>query len=170
MAGRLQCYSCIEGSCEVSDDTAKYCDVYGSDEKCVTVFATNEDAVVARGCSSEVNYQTVCDNSVGNCLQCGYDKCNIDDSKLKNRITCKTCVGSACMSSEIGEKVCSFYSQVNPGNFNRSLLSYFLLSKCLRFLNFTFLSEIFLQFREISFRVKNSQSSPQIKFSKSSKH
>jgi hypothetical protein len=125
-SGRLQCYSCSGDNCELSEDSVKYCSVYGSNEKCVTVFSQTEDRVASRGCSSEVDYQQVCDNSAGNCVQCAYDKCNVDESKAKSYkcIGCKSiddpnCVtGNAITARGCATNECyarTFYADVDDG-------------------------------------------------------
>lgn len=80
LTNRLQCHSCSDENCSADDDNLEYCERYGSQERCVTVFSANNE-VMERGCSSNLYNQHYCDQNYASCRQCSSNGCNIITSK-----------------------------------------------------------------------------------------
>lgn len=92
LQNRLQCHTCNDDDgCEADDDNVEYCERFGEQERCFTVFSKSKQ-VVERGCSSGLQRQTYCSQNYANCLQCSSSGCNNIDS-MDSRL-CAICDSS----------------------------------------------------------------------------
>jgi hypothetical protein len=80
MKNRLNCLSCVGDLCEEKSMDDKYCERIHSNEKCVTLF-NNANKVIERGCISSLRNAKACDGNNANCLQCAFNRCNIQESR-----------------------------------------------------------------------------------------
>lgn len=80
MNNRLLCQSCIGELCDEKLNDEKFCERIHPNEKCVTVF-NSANKVIERGCSSSLTNERACQANPGNCLACGFARCNIQESK-----------------------------------------------------------------------------------------
>ncbi|XP_070502926.1 proprotein convertase subtilisin/kexin type 5-like [Chironomus tepperi] len=126
--GRLQCHTCLDEFCQPSNDDVVYCTRYHPDEKCVTIYSPDVDAVETRGCISDVDSLNECTSNSTNCLMCSTDNCNNDTSKTQkfscigcNSIDEPACIGDnfetvkRCTSNECFTRTALVSSPTNSG-------------------------------------------------------
>lgn len=112
LTNRLQCHTCLIDDCDITADNVEYCSTISSNERCATIFSSTENVVTARGCLSSLSTQdtTTCDQNNNNCLECAYNNCNRDTSKLKTEfcIECKSIDDPNCLKANSNlEQRCS---------------------------------------------------------------
>lgn len=90
---RLSCHTChgIDNCQQATNDNVDLCPLYGSNERCVSVFDGN-NTVVERGCSSILNNKNYCTINDKNCLECSTNGCN-DATSVDMKI-CAICDSS----------------------------------------------------------------------------
>lgn len=101
---RLQCKTCHEAAeCGLALSVSSICPIYSASEKCVSVFDTTVDQVVERGCLSSLGSQSLqtCATAGPNCVQCSFNDCNVEVSKLKtfHCYNCDSTTDALCISS-----------------------------------------------------------------------
>lgn len=95
---RLSCYNCINdvdnNECLPKDE--KMCEIYGENEKCVTVFNTKND-VIERGCAQTILNKVYCNENYKNCLECSTLNCNSVLSKTNLCVFCNSLEDPNCV-------------------------------------------------------------------------
>lgn len=124
LKNRLMCQTCSGDNC---DGESEYCDVINTSERCITVFATSMDMVIERGCSSRIQNNNICQQTIGNCITCGTDECNNATSKLnKQCLSCDSSIDANCVIKPlaVSSKTCKTgcYTRLNGEKLVRGCL------------------------------------------------
>lgn len=90
--GRLRCHSCVDEGCKDPQLDDMFCNLYGQNDACVTVF-DNLGNPIERGCLSSLKYSQNCDGTESSCVQCSNsDLCNTNTTN--NYMQCAFCNSS----------------------------------------------------------------------------
>ena len=96
---RLMCQTCSGDNC---NGELEYCERINNTERCITVFSTSKDMVIERGCSSIIQNNKICQQTIGNCITCASDGCNNGTSKLiKQCFNCDSSTDANCVLNPI---------------------------------------------------------------------
>lgn len=87
--GRLTCNKCLNDDCTTFNVISEYCERLSANESCATIF-DDSGSVLERGCLTTLQYSTKCGVDDPNCLRCGYDECNVEDS-VSQKFHCISC-------------------------------------------------------------------------------
>ena len=124
LTNRLMCQTCSGDNCE---GESEYCERINISERCITVFSTSDDKVIERGCSSRIQNNNICQQTIGNCITCGNDGCNNATSKLsKQCLNCDSSTDANCVinPTAVSSKTCKTgcYTRLNGENLVRGCL------------------------------------------------
>jgi Protein of unknown function (DUF753) len=89
MKNRLKCHICNDiNECSATDENLSYCEIYGDQERCVTVF-NNANKAIERSCASEIVNKKYCELNYKNCIRCSDTGCN--SITTKTTLLCSFC-------------------------------------------------------------------------------
>lgn len=109
IANRLQCHKCDDEICAANDDNLDYCERFGAQERCVTVFSKGKN-VTERGCSSSLHNKRYCDQNYASCVQCPTNGCNTVTSRDSRLCAvCNSTIDSNCVTNPtvVASKSCA---------------------------------------------------------------
>lgn len=120
LESRLICMDCYGTACDEVSIDEKYCEQLSPNERCVSVFNT-ENKIVERGCLSTVQNSAVCIQNSTNCLKCTTNRCNtqISRDELYSCVSCNSKTDPTCTSNSTSPttKACTTnqcYSRLVP--------------------------------------------------------
>lgn len=130
---RLLCYKCKndDGDCLPTEE--KYCEIYGENERCVSVFDSTNN-VIERGCSQSIINKKYCERNQKNCIECVTPKCNSAMHKITQCISCSSLDDSNCVTNPAltNIKNCTMgcYTKVEKENLVRGCLEELANAEC----------------------------------------
>lgn len=95
---RLLCYKCLKDEGECPATVESYCDIYGENERCVSVLDETNN-VIERGCSQSINNKKYCERNQKNCISCSTPNCNTDLHKINQCVSCSSIEDSNCVTN-----------------------------------------------------------------------